>query len=444
MHLAFLTAGEGFVIKQLGIRVIAACILLCAFPGVAADSAQTSAPGSGSLEALLQSALNEHPLVDAGKAEIRSAQQGVKSARWQFFPTPGVEYQRAFADDADGTFQGDDYSTVISLEQPLWSGGRISGGVASARAALGVSQASLQENQRELALRVVQAYGEWLTASLQKDTLEASELRHLNLFERVRRRMEGGVSTGSDLQLASGRLQSVKSERAAIEARERSAIAVLSKLSGRSLTVSIMGKARRNLPQELVLLEASLVDRALSHSPSIERADAQVESARAEIKTRRAQTRPNVFLRFERQFNNLQFANQGPDSRVLVGVRSQFGAGLSSYSGIAEARETVSAALAFRRSAELSIREQVRTDLALLKSFEIRLPALHEATRTAIEVYESYQRQFLTGRKSWLDVMNSARDLQQARLQLADVTAGHLTLSWRLYVLANPLQAIGG
>ena len=86
----------------------------------------------------------------------------------------------------------------------------------------------------------------------------------------------------------------------------------------------------------------------------------------------------------------------------------------------------------------------VRSDLALLKSFEIRLPALHEATRTAIEVYESYQRQFLTGRKSWLDVMNSARDLQQARLQLADVTAGHLTLSWRLYVLANPLQAIGG
>lgn len=432
------------MIKQLGIRVLAACLFLCPFFGVAADSEQTSTPGPGSLEALLQSALEEHPLVDAGRAEIRSAEQGIKSARWQFFPTPGVEYQRAYADDADRNFQGDDYTAVFSLEQPLWSGGRISGGLASARAALGISQASLQENQRELALRVVQAYGEWLTASLQKDTLETSEQRHLKLFERVRRRMEGGVSTGSDLQLASGRLQSVKADRAAIEARERSAIAVLSELSGRSLTVSELANARRNLPQELVLLEANLVNSALSHSPSIERADAEVEAARAEIKTRRAQTRPDVFLRFERQFNNLQFANQGPESRVLVGVRSQLGAGLSSYSGIAEAQETVSAALAFRRSAELSIREQVRSDLALLNSFEIRLPALQEATRTAIEVYESYQRQFLTGRKSWLDVMNSARDLQQARLQLADVTAGHLTLSWRLYVLANPLQAIGG
>ena len=52
------------------------------FFGVAADSEQTSTPGAGSLEALLQIALEEHPLVDAGRTEIRSAEQGIKSARW--------------------------------------------------------------------------------------------------------------------------------------------------------------------------------------------------------------------------------------------------------------------------------------------------------------------------------------------------------------------------
>jgi adhesin transport system outer membrane protein len=234
----------------------------------------------------------------------------------------------------------------------------------------------------------------------------------------------------------------VKAELAATQARERSAIAVLSELSGDSLTAVQLAAADRKLPAELVLLQANLIDSALSHSPSIQRADAEVKAARAEIKSRRAQTRPAVFLRFERQFNNVQFANQGPESRVLVGVRSQLGAGLSSFSGIAEARESVSAAIAFRRSAELSIREQIRSNLALLESFDVRLPALQEATRTANEVYESYQRQFLTGRKSWLDVMNSARDLQQARLQLADITAARLTLAWRLHVLTNPTATI--
>ena len=426
------------MIKCLTIRCFAVCVFFCPLVGVASDPEEMPAPLAG----ILQSALTQHPLVDAGKAQVRSARQAVKSARWQFFPTPGVSYQRAFADDADRAFQGDDYSTVVSLEQPLWSGGRISGGVASANAALGVSQASLQENQRELALRVVQAYGEWLSASLQKLALETSERRHTSLFSRVERRLSGGVSTGSDLQLASGRLQSVKAELAATQARERSAIAVLSELSGDSLTAVQLAAADRKLPAELVLLQANLIDSALSHSPSIQRADAEVKAARAEIKSRRAQTRPDVFLRFERQFNNVQFANQGPESRVLVGVRSQLGAGLSSFSGIAEARESVSAAIAFRRSAELSIREQIRSNLALLESFDVRLPALQEATRTANEVYESYQRQFLTGRKSWLDVMNSARDLQQARLQLADLTAARLTLAWRLHVLTNPTATI--
>ena len=99
--------------------------------------------------------------------------------------------------------------------------------------------------------------------------------------------------------------------------------------------------------------------------------------------------------------------------------------------------------MALRRSELLAIREQVRSDLALLDSFAARRPALEEALRTAEQVYASYERQFLTGSKSWLDVMNSARDLQGAQLQVAEVIAGQLSVEWRLYVLSNPLSVDG-
>jgi len=79
----------------------------------------------------------------------------------------------------------------------------------------------------------------------------------------------------------------------------------------------------------------------------------------------------------------------------------------------------------------------------MLQSFGLRRPALEEAQRTAEQVYQSYTRQFLTGSKSWLDMMNSARDLQGAELQLAEVIAGQLSVEWRLYVLTNPLPADG-
>ncbi|MAD92411.1 MAG: hypothetical protein CMP85_01115 [Gammaproteobacteria bacterium] len=189
---------------------------------------------------------------------------------------------------------------------------------------------------------------------------------------------------------------------------------------------------------ELDRWDQGLLIGALAHSPSLKRADANVKVARAGVKERRLATRPEVYLQFQREFDDHR-----PDSRVQVGIRSQFGAGLSSFSGIAQAREAVSSALALRRSQELAIREQVRSDLATLDSYALRRPALEEALRTSEQVYASYERQFLTGSKSWLDVMNSARDLQSAQLQVAEVIAGELSVEWRLYVLSNPLPVDG-
>ena len=75
------------------------------------------------------------------------------------------------------------YTTVLSLDQPLWSGGRLSAGLDSARANVSVLSASLADNQRELAFRVVGVYGQWLSASLQRQALQASESLHQELLE---------------------------------------------------------------------------------------------------------------------------------------------------------------------------------------------------------------------------------------------------------------------
>jgi len=384
------------------------------------------------LNSLIQQAIRTHPSVAQGKADLRAGHQAVKTAKWQYFPTPGVSYERAFDDDDDG------YTTVLSLDQPLWSGGRLSAGLDSAYANVSVLTASLAESRRELAFRVVGIYGQWLSASLQRQALEVSESLHQELLERVQRRFDGGVSTGSDLELARGRLQSVKALLAATAAGETSAVTTLAVLTGQELSSAMLAAAPRQPPPELAQGDQALLIGALAHSPSIQRAEANIKAARAAVKGQRSTTRPEIYLQFQREFDDFR-----PDSRVQVGIRSQFGAGLSSFSGIAQAREGVSSALALRRSEQLAIRERIRSDLAMLQSFGLRRPALEEAQRTAEQVYQSYTRQFLTGSKSWLDMMNSARDLQGAELQLAEVIAGQLSVEWRLYVLTNPLPADG-
>ena len=89
----------------------------------------------------------------------------------------------------------------------------------------------------------------------------------------------------------------------------------------------------------------------------------------------------------------------------------------------------------------MRLRRIVQSDYALLQSFQVRINALEASLQTAIEVSESYSRQFLVGRKSWLDVMNAARDLVGIEVQLADAKSAEVFVSWRLSIIALGLDA---
>jgi len=46
----------------------------------------------------------------------------------------------------------------------------------------------------------------------------------------------------------------------------------------------------------------------------------------------------------------------------------------------------------------------------------------------------------LAGRRSWVEVMNTARELSQAELELADLKAAKVLSYWRLSFLVNGLE----
>lgn len=386
-----------------------------------------------SLEALIRASITSHPSVLAQHARIVSAESNIQSAKWQFFPTPSVTLQTAFADEDDPSFQGDDQSYTFGLDQPLWTGGRLKAGVATAKAELEIANSGVGESEQTIAFRVIQAYGDWLAASLQHKALRKSLDTHEKLFGQVMRRQEGGASNGSDLALARGRLQSTKAQIAVIQAQEDSAISVLSQLTDRALTSETLADAKTKQPKVFGGLD-ELLEKAVARDPMVDRSKSEIVRVKADIRGRKSSLRPDFFLRFEREFGDFQFANRGPDSRVIVGVRSQLGAGLSSLSNISSAEAELAATNAQLGASERSVKEVVLADYSLANSFQARIEALTIAQTTAQEVSESYRRQFLAGRKSWLDVMNAARDLQLAELQLADAQAGFLVVEWRLYV----------
>ena len=398
-------------------------------------------PNNLSIPALIKLTLDTHPEVQSQLAALEGARANIKSAKWQYYPTPSLTYGRAFASEGDVNFSGDNNTYSLILEQPLWTGGRLKAGLDSAIAGKDISDAQLLNVRQSLALTLLQNYGDWLTAWLQQQALQTSLETHQKLYDQVARRKSAGLSTGADLALADGRLQSTKAQLAGSQAQVQRALSSLRQVTGFDLTSEMLAGAQQDTP-EVLKDRAQAIELAVIADPSTQMAKAQVAAARAALKNSKSILKPELSVRLERTFGDFQRRNAGPDNRVVLGFNTRLGAGLSSLSGVDSAAAQVRAATAAIAASRRIATDRVLGDLALLDSFDARIKALLIALETAQEVSESYGRQFLAGRKSWLDRINSARDLQQAELQLSDALSAQLVVTWRIKILINGVDQV--
>jgi adhesin transport system outer membrane protein len=372
---------------------------------------------------------------------VASAAAGVDSARWQFYPTPSVSLENATTRGADPLYQGDNRVATLRLQQPLYTGGRLTAGADKAQASLDQSQAALDESRLQLSLRVVQAYGEWLSAHLKAQASQKIEDTHNRLLRQVQRRIDEGVSAESDRVLAQGRLDAVRADVTAALAQGDTALARLGQLLGRPIAGDALASTVAT-PRAVNAQAAALLEQALGQSAALQKALSQVRVQEATVLERRADLLPEVYLRAERQYGNFNFANGAPVNRLFVGVSSRLGAGLSGLSNVAAARGQLEAALAEVQVQTRNLNEQVLADHAQFMATERRLSSVQASLRSAQSVSESFDRQFLAGRKTWLDVMNAARELAQTEALIADLLATQVVVSWRLSFYTQGIEAV--
>jgi adhesin transport system outer membrane protein len=406
--------------------------------------AQTTAPApapSPTLASLVRDALDSHPTTQSQRALVASAAAGVESARWQFYPTPSVSLENATTSGADPSYQGDNRVATLRLQQPLYSGGRLTAGADKAQASLDQSQAALEESRLQLSLRVVQAYGEWLSAHLKVQASQKNEDSHNRLLRQVERRIDEGVSAESDRVLALGRLDAVRAEVTAAQVQGDMALARLGQLLGRPIAGDALTRTVAT-PRPVSAQTAALLEQALGQSAAVQKAQSLVRVQEATVVERRADLLPEIYLRAERQYGNFNFTNGAPVNRLFVGVSSRLGAGLSGLSNVAAARSQLEAALAEVQVQTRNLNEQVLADHAQFTATERRLASVQASLRSAQSVSESFDRQFLAGRKTWLDVMNAARELAQTEAQIADLLSTQVVVSWRLSFYTQGIEAV--
>ena len=390
-----------------------------------AQAGQTNQPPSFrtslGFRQLLQLAVDAHPSVTSARFEQQSAQSMIEAARQQFLPTPGVQ-----TDSLSGRS-----ATTFRLTQPLWTGGKLTADLRLSELRELRSREAITEAQITLAARATGIMQSYLLNSGRRIAQERNVETLNDLLQMIERRSRAEVSATSDVNMVQTRLAQARADLESFRALENSALAQLGSIIGRP---SQPGALELPVAPPRPPMLARLLERALQDNPNVRLAEIDVRLAAIEVDRVRASMSPTVSLRLEHQVGEY-LGSAAAGNRVFVSMQYSPGAGLSLGSQVEAAQRRVSAVQRTAEASQRDISERVETEWNDLESALRRLPELRRSREGAADALASNRRLFVTGRRSWIDLLNSVREIAQSEQAESEAQANSTGAYFRLGLL---------
>lgn len=378
------------------------------------------------LQTLLAKALSQHPTVVQARNQAKASGLERTSAQWSRFPTLSSELR-----SETGPAQN-----ITRLEQPLWTGGKVSGQIQAAQANERAALAQVEEAELNVLTQVSTAFFEVLRQEARLDGAMQNVAEHERLLALIARRVQAEISPPADETLARARLQQAVSERIQITRQRNAARVTLQQWTGEAVGPIVAPKA---IVFTRPASEAHMLERALETSAALRRLQAQIEAAEAQIAVSQAQAMPNLVAGYQRTWGSLYYG-QLPE-KTYLSLQYTPGAGLSALSNKQVAVARLEAVRSEVGAIQLNIEAQLKSTLTELDAMADQLEPAHMLLQGAAEVVESYLRQYQIGRKNWLDVLNAQREKTNALYNLADMQYGLQLAQVRLMLQTGELRS---
>ena len=414
--------------RRASLGVLLACVVMGASAGVAYGQ---------TLKQVVETALQSHPKVLAAAAEQRAAAQDIAQARAGYFPTldlnlgGGRENTDSPQTRALGT--SSDYLTRrdagVGVSQKLYDGKATASDIENKTARANVAASRLAEVREEIALRTAEVYLDVLNnrelVKLANDNLR----EHLRTEEKVRTRVQGGVSQKTDLQQAQGRTalaRSVLSARGGkLRQVETNYLTVVGQMPGELVAqelppTALLAGGSIDMPKLTQSIKLAS-ETALTTNPTLSAANAEVAAADASVRGAKAPYYPRLNLEATAARNNNisgLSGNYNTESLMLVLRWNLFRGGADQ----AQERAYVERRFAAMDSAantRRDVEEKVAVALQAKATSEERLESLQDHVKYSAEALIAYQQQLELGRRTLLDVLNAENELFTAKSNLA-------------------------
>lgn len=384
--------------------------------------------------------VENYPAVVTAKNQVNAAQADVDSVKWNYYPTPSIAYERA---DQKVIGVLNQTNTYYRLQQPLWTAGRLTAQNEKALSQFQFTENALAEQKLSAALKWLQLWAEFQSASLKVNAYQDSERKHKDYVLQIERRAQEGYSARNDVQLSLSRLSSVHAELRQHQFNQRQALIKLEQMLKNTLTQKDWKDIDDGWPKSSMafrhwspVLGRDLLADITDKHPSILKAMAAIQSAQADVALAQSRNMPEVYLRGEIRRGDVS----GTEKAVYIGLSSSFGAGLSNFSAIAAAQAKVEASQNELEGRRMDVTETIQSDLQVFQSQSERVTQLEKTFENNRRYLESSERQFLAGRRTWQEIMNIAREEAQILAQIADAKAQAWLSHQRLQIFSQGLD----
>ena len=396
--------------------------------GAGAKPDKAAAAQVWNLDRLIHETVSGNPQVLSKRFAYQSARDGVEAARWKFFPAPYVQLQQQGGEQLSSSYRR---LEVYGVQQPLWTGGQLTTNLKVANSTALSSRWSVQETRFALAQSVVSLYQSLLAYHYRIHAQEIGVKRLEGYATMMERRVRAGVSAQIDQAQVNARLYQARNDLASSTSAHRVAMEQMTQLVGKPLKAEQIGfftNAGMEMPSE----PDSLLARAEGVNPSLARMDADIETARYQRKLQKAALFPNLSLKAEHR--NYLYANdlRLHENIVYASLEYSFGSGLSSMANIRSATARVGSYVQAKEAMLLDLRAKIFADSEECRRSLMLYRQASLTSKASAEVLASYTRMFVAGKRSWLDVLNAARELTQSEVAEGDLLAAYWGSRYRL------------
>ncbi len=407
--------------------IITASLLACSLGAAGTSFADR-------LSDALQAALAHHPAVVGQTAMVEARRFAADRARSQRYPTLSAQAQ---SDGGYSSVTGDSYSpAVFSVRQPIYAFGRISSRIAVADAEMDTEAADLLRVRRQLLEDTAAAYAFVRGSSDQIDVARQNVAEHGELLAQIERRVEGQLASSADARLAAARLSQARAQLGRAISEWQGANMALGALTQVSIS------AEEPVPMGLLALgeDTDFLTRAMEHNADIRLKKQMLAEAEAQVKEARTDSLPTIYLQADRYHDQpgLQDTNH-------VGI--VFEATLDGMGFAARGRRGEAAAERMAASQDLAAeRIRLQEDLdQLQRNRRLQTELIELQTQSLLDLESllaSYQRQYESGTKSWLDLLNIQREYFEQRRQLVQARSDWVIYSLRLQARIGGLDGL--